>query len=257
MQPAGPPPGGGVAEPAPAGQGPKAPEAPDESREPESRRRGTDIKVALIGAAATVLAALIAGALAVNSGTVEINVPESGASRDDLRTTITSLAQEIDELRRANEDLQADLDQARDSGGSTGSGSPPRTSPAPAEPSGDVVNDGTNVPLTPYQFIDLDTDAPDWGVTDEDPTGDTDIGIDSSPSLYTANDAEVAVMPELPSFDDCRRATALTTGLTSDQTSPDTHLCVRTSDGAYAYVGIVQVVNHPASVTIDITVWAS
>lgn len=64
-------------------------------------------------------------------------------------------------------------------------------------------------------------------------------------------------MPELPSFDDCRRATALTTGLTPDQTAPSTHLCVRTSGGAYAYVGIVQVVNDPVSVTIDITVWSS
>jgi hypothetical protein len=111
------------------------------------------------------------------------------------------------------------------------------------------------VPLTAYHYLDLDTDAPDWGVVDDEYADGIDIGLTGLPSLSGKNTAEMAVMPELPTFDECRQATGLTDDLSDEQTAPDTHLCVRTTEGSYAYVGIVAVVGDPTSVTLDITVW--
>lgn len=253
MQPKGPPSGGAADPPGPGDE----PTAANGSQRPDDRRRSVDVRVALISAVATVLAALIAGVLAVNTGTVEVSLADSGASPDDLRATITSIQQENEVLRSANEELESELESAREQGGGSASGdAPPSTSPEPS--GGAVVREGNSLPLAAWYGIDLDTNAPDWGVveTGED-TGDIDVYIDDEPGLFASNGAEVALMPEPPSFGDCRQTTGLSTSITYEQTAAGAHVCVRTSQGAYAYVGILEVTTDVPSVALDVTVWAS
>lgn len=260
MRPMGPGPGGGAVDPAPAGE---VPPPPDRGQDLDGRRWSADIKVALISAAATVLAALIAGVLAVNTGTVELNAPESGANRDDLRATITSLEQEIDDLRSVNEELRSPDDAGdRADDGSTAGGTPPVTSSEPSGQSGEIVRQAVDVLLAAGHELDLDTDAPDWAVVAEsEATGHTDIGLDSQPALYAGNGAELAVMTAVPTFNDCRQIVEGlgVGGLTATRTSSGTHLCVRTGEGTHAYVEIVEVGENEntASVTLTIRVWAS
>jgi hypothetical protein len=65
-------------------------------------------------------------------------------------------------------------------------------------------------------------------------------------------------MPAVPTFSDCRGATAMTRRLPNDQVTPGTHLCMRTSSGAYAYIGIAAVDDADDDlVTVDVTVWGS
>jgi hypothetical protein len=254
MQPTGPPSGDADG---PPGSDAERPAAATGRPRPDDRRRSVDVRIALISAVATVLAAVVAGVLAVNTGTVEVSLADSGTSSDDLQATITSIQRENEVLRRANEELESELESAREQGvGSPAGDAPPSTSP---EPSGDaVVREGNDLPLAAWYGIDLDTNAPDWGVveTGED-TGDIDVYIDDEPGLFAANGAEVALMPELPSFGDCRQTTGLSTSITYEQTAAGAHVCVRSSQGAYAYVGIVEVVADTPSVALDVTVWAS
>lgn len=233
------------------GGGP-APTAADNGRddgEGEDRRHGLDIKVALIGAVATILAAVIAAVVAVSANAVEISFPEGGPSRDDLSDTVTSLEQANDALEDEKADLQQELDQA------SARRNVPTTSPRPPGPAGDVAREGKALPLVSRHGFDLDSAAGDWGVAGD--PGELDIYIDYAGGLFLAgrNGAQVAVMPNVPSFVDCQQATGLKDGLSRDETAPGTQLCVRTTKGAYAYVGIVSVDVATDSVTVDVTHW--
>lgn len=95
------------------------------------RSRRTNIRVALIGAAGAILAALVGGVLAVNAGAIDVNVLSDTPDRDELRATVTSLESEVDALTDQNEALQRQLD-ARDSSDSTSeSGDPSSTTTLP------------------------------------------------------------------------------------------------------------------------------
>jgi hypothetical protein len=190
MQPSHPVPGGGPANTTtpgagpivapPAHSGPQVPMSPDGSNDDDSggkRQRGTDMKVAMIGAVATVIAAVIGGVFAVNAGVVEISVDNSALSKDDLQATVTSLQQENDRLHDDNDDLQAALDAATSTTTTT-------TTSLDDSPATTVSSGGGSAPTGGNTFLS-DLDA----VVDRgwDSTRDLDIdgtlytqGIDSS-----------------------------------------------------------------------------
>ena len=227
--------------------GPTGPVSGDDDGNDEHRPSGSDLKVALIGAAATILAAVIAAVVAVNTNAVEISLPQGGPSRDDLSESVTSLEDENESLRADKADLQQRLDQV------TAVTNLPTTSPPPPGPIGVVARQDTGLPLNYWHGLDLDSTASDWGVTGE--IEEMDIYLRVGVALEARNAAQLAVMPKVPSFAECQHATGLKDGLYEDETVAGTQLCVRTTEGAYAYVGIVNMDNRGSSVTLDVTLW--
>lgn len=153
MQPTRPTSGDDPAEKTTTGAAPTPP-APAQKSEDGGAERGVDIKVALIGATATILAAIIAGVLAVNAGAVEISLPDSGTGDDDLGATVTSLERENEELRSDNEDLQAQLDDATSTTRTTTADD--NDVPTADDPAGGPEPEVNSVSLQPSQAIDLD-----------------------------------------------------------------------------------------------------
>jgi outer membrane murein-binding lipoprotein Lpp len=88
------------------------------------------VRVALIAAVATILAAAIGAWAVVASGAVEVTVSSSEDDGDERSTTVTSLQERVDELESENETLTSERDAAEAETASA-SGDPESAGPGP------------------------------------------------------------------------------------------------------------------------------
>lgn len=93
------------------GAPPSAP-APGPGGKPEPKRMSDNVRVAIIAAVATIVAASIGAWAVVASGAVEVNVSGSDDDNDELALTATSLRERVDELESQNETLTSERDAA-------------------------------------------------------------------------------------------------------------------------------------------------
>lgn len=229
--------------PAPAGPGPG-------SEEHGSRR--TQLTVAAISAVATVLAAVIAGVLAINSGNVHVSLADPAAEVDEIRATATSLEEVNATLSERNDELESELDAVpaavdRSSGGTT------VTTSGPESDTSSVRRQTEGVPLTftwGYS-VDLDSIDNDWAV-DHGSTSVSDLRLDGYGRLDTY---EVVMFDHVPTESECRDATVRQTRLEDEQSKVGAMMCVSTTEDRYAFVRIAAVDEEQRTTSVDIVVW--
>lgn len=205
----------------------------------------TAIRVALIGAAATVAAAVIGGVLAVNAGAVEISLPDSGPSASDLRTTVTSLEQE-------NERLQEQLDEATSTTTTTGGTATTDSEFEPSGPTGTSAGifretSGTPVSFNSGSCIDLDSRESNWNIDG----GGGDVCLSSS----SMGASDVAFVDHEPSLEECRAQTLLENGVPGSVLEPGLQMCLQTGEGRHAYVRVAAVGPERETISLDVKIW--
>jgi len=229
-----------------------APATSGGDQSPDSQRRGIDVKVALIGATATVLAAFIAGLVAINTGTIQISIPDSGPSGDDLQTTATSLEDKVatltDELERVAEDRDRWKTRA-ESASDRGPTSSTSTTQADEDPNGYVLEFGDGT------YIDLDTrlasrtGGPEFELklgTGRFFTGE-DYDTWADVTVAFVNDSEV-------SLQGCQTATRIQGEVVHlAELEQDESVCVHTSEDIWAAMKIVEVETEADLWAEDIT----
>jgi hypothetical protein len=219
-----------------------------------------DIKVALIGAVATIIAAAIAGVVAINTGAVQVSVSDPQADIDDLRTTATSLQQENEELAAANTDLEEQLAEAEEAparttttttAGDEGSTTPTTSADGPRTSTVRRETGGTPLAFSYGYSVDLDSQEADWTVQDGQPSG-----WDLYWSPYTGlSTYEVVIFDHVPTEAECDDATVRQEGLREVQSVEGTMMCVLTSEDRYAFVRIADVDDEARTASLDVTVW--
>ena len=263
------PPSPGATGPVPTSPGPT-------SRRSRRRRKGRlHSIVGFVTDRGIPLLIAVLGLVAALAGTWGVTAT---ADNNDLEGANASLEGRNDRLSDENEGLAADLDQMTEDrdrwkdraqqpdttdttvdDGTAGSGDPgdtttATTTPRPGRTSNVLRQTGT----TPLTFangyaIDLDTDAPDWGV-DRGTSGDLSFYVASSTSSYLGT-YEMSFVDHVPTEAECDDATVLQSSLTGDQTREDVQMCVRTSEERFAYVHIVAIDYEAQTITLDLIVW--
>lgn len=110
------------------------------------------------------------------------------------------------------------------------------------------------VVVSPGRGIDLDSQAPDWGVRG---SGDTDFGVSSSGNtIFSSDRTEFAFVREVPSLAECERQTAIEPIVPLAQTVEDQKMCVYTNQGRTAYVRIASIDDERDTMSFDILVWS-
>lgn len=221
-----------------------------QANDPELRR-GIDIKVALIGAAATIVAALIAGAVAIKTGTIEVSTSDQASDNDQLRVTVTSLEREKELLASENKKLQDRLDeqgsQPHDPTDSTSvtSGTAAQTSTVRR------ATAGTPLTFTWTYSADLDSQDADWAVLQGSETG-WDLYLDGDGSVTTH---EVTIVDHVPTEAECRDSTVRQPSLGDEQSREGVMMCVRTTEDRFAFVRIAGIDEERKTTSVDIVVW--
>lgn len=219
----------------------------------------------------------VLGLLAALAGTWGVTAT---ADNKDLEDAKSSLEDRSDRLSEENEALAADLDQVTedrdrwkeraqqpdepdepDTGVGDGLNGPDdpdesttaTTTPRPGRTSTVLRQTGS----TPVTFaddygIDLDTDAPDWGVNTS--AGDLVLHYASS-SGTNLGTYEMSLVDHVPTEAECDDATVLQSRLAIDQTREGVQMCVRTSEDRFAYVHIVAIDYEAQTITLDLIVW--
>jgi hypothetical protein len=246
---------------------PEEPQAGSHARR-RRRRRGvigfiTDKGIPLLIAVLGLLAALAGtwGALAT-------------ADASDLEDTNASLERQIEILDGENdalgeeiEALTADRDRwkERAEGAPTGSPDTPddggTTTPPPTTgPSGDdstvLRQSGTSpIVFSSSYSIDLDSDAPDWDVSDTSGAG-WDLYFYTSPSSGPQlSTREVSLVDHVPTEAECDDATVLQAQLPREETRQGVQMCMRTTEDRLAYVHIASIDEDAETIAVDVIVW--
>jgi cell division protein FtsB len=260
-----PPPGGPV--------GPGGPvDPPTTGEEPEARRGRLSRIVGFVTDKGIPLLIALFGLLAAVAGTWGA---VATAEADDLGQTNASLERQVDTLSEQNDTLTSEAetltedrdqwrDRARDAGTATttttaadddGGGGQPVTdgSSSATDTPAAVLRETGDQPLTfsSGYSIDLDSDAPDWGVNDGS-MGDVHFYLGSQTSLSTR---EVSLVDHVPTEAECDDATVLVPTLPDGQTREGVQMCTRTSEDRFAYVRIVGIDQAAETITLDIIVW--
>ena len=196
--------------------------------------------------------------------------------RDDLEASATSLEDRVAELSTDNEELSTandDLDQANrdledentelreantnrattttttDSGGGA---TPPTTSGSAGTSTPVVLREtaGSPVVVPDYDGIDLDSLESNWGIEGSG----QDVYVGNAARTLTVSDI-LSIVQAPPTPDACEAQTIREDYLTAAQTVVGQQLCVRTSEGRWAYVRIAAIDAAAETMSFDITVW--
>ena len=241
----------GAASPPPPMPPTRVPTGPGPGSEEHGSRR-TQLTVAAISAIATILAAVIAGVLAINAGSVHVSLTDPATEVDDLRATATSLEQANATLSERNDELESELDAVptavdRRAGGTTVTTSGPETDTSSVR----RQTDGVPLTFTWAYSVDLDSIDNDWAVDYGTESG-WDLYLDGFGNLETH---DVVLFDHVPSEAECRDATVRQTQLQDEQSLVGTMMCVSTSEDRYAFVRIAAFDEEQETTSVDIVVW--
>lgn len=228
---------------------------------PPRERGRLDIKVALIGAVATIVAAVIGGIVAIQTDTIDVTLRDQTVDREELASTASSLQQTNDSLVTANADLEDQLDRA------TSTTSTPRTTATTADDGGGTTGITTTAAGaqsvvkrqtgdTPLSFTwgysaDLDSEDANWDVVRGEGL-ETDLYVGSSGRVYMG---EVAIVDHVPTEAECRDTTIRQSILPEELSVAGTMACIVTDDDHRAFVRIVALDEEQQTATFDVTVW--
>lgn len=101
--------------------------------------------------------------------------------------------------------------------------------------------------------IDLDSQAPNWGVGELG----TDLRLyqhSSGLNLFVASNT-VALMDKQPSYEDCANETVLRDSLDPEHVATGRRFCAQSSDGRWASITIVGLDRGRERISLDIVVW--
>lgn len=251
------------------GASPAAGGPPPTGEEPEARRSRLSRIVGFVTDKGIPLVIAVLGLLAALAGTWGA---VATADANELEDTNASLERQVDTLSEQNDVLTSEVetlaedrdqwrDRARDAGTATTTttvaddGAEPVTdgSTSASDTTAAVLRETGDQPLTfsSGYGIDLDSDAPDWGVNNSS-FGELSFYMGSQAQLYTG---EVSLVDHVPTEAECDDATVLHTSLPDGQTREGVQMCTRTSEDRFAYVRIVGIDQEAETITLDIIVW--
>jgi cell division protein FtsB len=195
------------------------------------------------------LATALAGFYASRT-TTELN-----RSQDNLASRDAQVQQLSDANRRlsdTNQRLEAENTRLRQQLPGAGSAADPGSSETPTSaPVGVFRQTGESPVVVGERFgIDLDSQAPNWGVS---PTAPSDLRV--SPAVQSVSGKKLAVVKDPPTLQDCEAQTVLRTFLTLGQTVVGQRLCVQTTEGRWASVRIVAIDASARTMSFRIVVW--
>jgi cell division protein FtsB len=266
------PPGAGAA-PAPGA----APAAPKAKRRRSSRSRKPGLAGFVADKAIPLLIAVLGlvAALATTYGamvTSRANDAEATSTRlkrqvADLNDTNDSLTTDNSDLEAQVADLSDQLDElerqltspdatATSVEGGVGGGEETSTGPSgTGDHTATILRQTGDAPVTfsAGYSIDLDSPAPDWGVS-AGSAGDVDFSLSgTTPRLGTP---EMSVVGHVPTKAECDDATVLQPNFPQDLARVGTQFCTHTYGGPHtAYVHIADINTDNGTITLDIIVW--
>jgi type II secretory pathway pseudopilin PulG len=219
---------------------------------PENRRtRHLQTALALIALAGTLATPILAYRLGA-----------SNADNDAKQRTIADQQAAIDALRADNGRLRTQAANPVVRGSPTPSSPSPSPSPSP-DPWPEVGRQWRSGTLTlPSLYCaDLDSDAPDWLVTNADCGRDRDILLGQDfQGLRAGAGVVLAVLPrEQATPAGCHAEKSPPTAIPYSRLSPKTRVCVRTT---YKNVAVLEIVTidgdprQPTKITFKVTVWS-
>lgn len=214
-----------------------------------TRRLPQELWIAIVTAVATIVTAVIGTVLAVDAGTVEVRVVGDGPGSAELQSAVDRLKAENAELRSANEDYRAQVDELQGQAGTT----PPGSDDGTADGGEDVavVRRATTEPITLAETgcLDLDSleaDAPNWDVGDE---GDVCVDV-----FYNFVGTNLTVVDEEPSLADCEAQTYLRDDVGDVAAVVGRYVCAWTDGGRLARIEIVGS-ERSERTDLAVTVW--
>ncbi|GAB3107602.1 hypothetical protein GCM10027160_04440 [Streptomyces calidiresistens] len=186
----------------------------------------------LIGAGATVLAALVTAVIGAVTDTLRVEV---GAPEPTPTVTETVTQPPVVDPPEDPEDPE---------------------DPDPEPAAATVRRSEQSVRLAADHSIDLDSRDDNWGVTTEPGAVGGDLRLDSHNwSGLKARHRMAVVERREPDFLLCRNAMTLVDSVPHDELRDDVSLCVRTSEGRWARVDVVRVSPDPRWLDLDVHVW--
>lgn len=211
--------------------------------------------MAAISAVATIVAAVIAGIFAINSGQVHVSLTDPADEVDEVRATATSLERDNERLSDENAGLAAELEAASATPvGERAAGDTTDVTSGPTTRESTVRRQTGTTPLTfTWGYaVDLDTMDADWSVGNGS-NSETDVSLNGSTGrLYTD---EVVLFDHVPTEAECRDATVRQPSLNADQSVEGALLCVLTTDDRYAFVRIATIDEEQRTTSLDVMVW--
>jgi hypothetical protein len=236
-----------------------ATQAPDDEAEPGQRggflgslaRNWVPLLTAVVGFATAGVGLWAAQNASEERDQLEVTVSERNETVDGLQTSNSSLVDANEQLSEELAATQSDLSEAQSAAttSTTTDGEPP-----PPEPVQVVrrATDGAPLVVPAYDGFDIDSEESDWGVTADD----RDVYVTAGArSLNAASAVLVAVVPAPPSVASCEAQTVVDSGLDEPQTVEGQHLCVRSDEGRWAYVRIVDIDPENDQISFEVTVW--
>jgi hypothetical protein len=112
-----------------------------------------------------------------------------------------------------------------------------------------VFREADGVPVAVGYCIDLDSQAPNWGV---DSRSGRDLCISTFGEVKVS---KLAIVKDPPSLEDCQAQTVLRNSLTRAQRVVGQKLCAQSSDDRWAYLRIAAIDVSAQTMSFDIVVW--
>ena len=189
--------------------------------------------------AGLVLATAVVGLYAARATSERDKAQDNSAS---LEEQVRELSDSNRELSAANKELEAENAELRRRLGEQ---------EQPPPPSGILRETGEVPVVVPAHFgIDLDSQESNWGIS---PTAPSDISV--SPEADTVSGKTLALVNDPPTLQDCEAQTVLKRFLTNAQTVIGQKMCVRTTEGRWAYVQIAAMDRSAETMSFKIVVW--
>ena len=232
---------------------------PAQDRRRRRRRSGGIVKFVSDKAIPLLIAVLgLLAALATAWGaTKSADVNDLQESEVSLERTVTSLAEEKASLEAQVSELEAELAGAEPAvppGEDEPGGSVPPVTSGPSSQPATVLRETGGTPLTfsSGYSIDLDSNAPNWDVSDSG--GDLSFFYGSTTGAHLGT-REVSMVDHVPTKQECDDATVLLASLPEEQTRDGVQFCMRSNDERTTYVHVVDINEEAETVTLDIVVW--
>lgn len=136
----------------------------------------------------------------------------------------------------------------------TATTSSPTTASSTAAP--EIFNE-TTAPISVREGygVDVDSQEANWGVNN---SGVRDFSVSSGAYSIGGGDfgdVKFVIVDHEPTLDECEAQTALQTVVEVEQTVVGQRLCVRSSEGRWAYVRIASIDHGTGEMSFDIRVW--
>ena len=133
--------------------------------------------------------------------------------------------------------------------GSTTIPTSPSTAPTTTAGPAGVFRETGGAPVVLGSCLDLDSQEPNWGVGLQ---GHKDVCVSS---WADSVNARLAVVRGTPTLEICQAQTDIRRSTTKAQTVLGQNLCVRSSEGRWAYLRIADIDTSAYTISFDIVVW--